>query len=426
MDNIGQSGKIKKYLKLLEDPRVKICISLFFAVIGFFVNNFIQTAHNKSMQQVLEEMLNASGDITADQIKTVLNAFQSPASLENFVFALLSFFFGLILMNLFTAPGKAEATIRYDIKDDVIVDLLQHLTNQVYNRCSHTSDQCAGCAKFASECDGLLRRYLYEESKHLQDAIKKSKDGQYALDNDITKFHTIAIDHLLGAYGSQYSVIQWIGSTPYSESNLYDETYDSLDFDFLYTLLSRITVKSPSGEAYYEKVLAGGEKFKIKWLLIGNPKCMQNNFDYIFYVIKNLDVSKDIVSQFFEFYIIDEDRYEREIRLILRKYSSNTCDSFFSLENEPSLGIFGDQFMFVDSLDRCSHGTVYTRDYNPDGKEKNILRSSVEIFSKILTHAHAIKFSDFFNIYDTIIKDHTDWENHLKTIWKENKGEKGI
>lgn len=436
MGNIGKSGKIKKHLKLLADPRVKIIISLIFAGIGFGANVLIQNSHIESTKQILTELLHASKDITPEQIGTVLNAFNSPVSLDNFVFAFLSFFFGLILTNLFAPPepqkGISEATIHYDIQDGVIEDLLHHLTDQVYNRCSHTSDQCAGCAKFASECDALLRRYLYEESIHLQLSIKKSRDGQYVLDNDIPRFHTIAIDHLLGAYGSRYSVIQWIGSTPYSASNLYDETYDSLDFDFLYALLSKVMTKTSDGKAYYEKALKEGEKFKIKWLLIGSDNCMKNNFDYIFYTIKklpcdhlgmSLEQLKNIVSTFFEFYIIDEDKYNREINLILRKYHSDTCNTFFSLANKPSLGIFGNQFMFVDSLDQSCHGTIYTRDYNPNRNAQSMLDMSIEIFTEILSHTKKIDFSTYIQKYEDIIADDSEWENHLKTIWNDNKGE---
>lgn len=426
MGNIEKNRKVEKVLKWLENPYAKIIISFIFAIIGYMVNMLIQNSHNASTKQILEELLQASKDITSEQIETVLNAFHSPVSLENFVFALLSFFFGLVLTNHFF-PSEKEATIHYDIQDDVIVALLHHLTDQVYNRCSHTSVQCAGCAKFASECDGLLRRYLYEEATHLQLAIKKSKDGEYVLDNDIPKFHTLAIDHLLGAYGSQYSVIQFIGSKPYSATYLYDETYDSLDFDFLHTLLSKVMRKSSGDEAYYEKPLEGGEKFKIKWMLIGKPECMQNNFDYIFFVIQSLpyENSPMIVSRFFEFYIIDEDKYKREINLILRDYRSDVCNTFFSLANEPSFGIFGDQFMFVDSLDQDSHGTIYTRAYNPEESARNVLDMSIEIFAQILRQAKKVDFTNFYQRYTDIIKENPAWEDHLKTIWNNDKREMG-
>lgn len=402
------------------------------AVVGFVLNALMQDKNKESVCQILDEIRVANESVNVDQIEKVIGAFFSPWSLNNIIYAVLWFFVGIVLADLISATDTHKEISGEDwSSENIIVDLLNHLTEQVYNRCSNSSEHCGQCSKFASEDDSLIRRYLYEESQHLQKAIAKSKEGEYSLDNNIPKFHTFAITHMLNTFGEQYSVIQWIGSNPYTDQNKYDETFDALDFDFLYTLLKKVTEPyAKNGDPYYKAKLTGRNKFKIKWLLIGDLECMKNNFDYIFYVIKQLSSDNnitineqmDIISDFFEFYIIDEEKYQREIDDKLRNYSSVSYRRFFYLDNKPSFGIFGDQFMFVDSQDRVSHGSIYTRKYILDGSDKSLLDTSIIIYDKILKKSTKLDISNLWVEYGKIIAEDPEWENQLKSIWKQKIG----
>lgn len=430
----------KKMAEFFRTTIGKAVFGILLCIVGFFVTVKIQEATGSAIKQILAELFTESQKIPFDKITKVIDVFFSPISLNSFIFSLLWFFLGIVLTDLFCSSGLQKSSSEeledgYWNNGDIIVGLLNHLTEQVYNRCSNSSEHCGECNKFAMEGDGLLRRYLYEESQHLQQAIVKSKEGQYSLDSNIPQYHTFAITHMMNTLGSQYSVVQWIGSKPYTDQNKYDETYDALDFDFLYTLLKKVTEVSGSAdkEPYYLRDLKGEQKFKIKWLLIGAEKCMKNNFDYIFYVIKelakdnqcSLEKQERIISEFFEFYIIDEERYKRVTEEILREYRSDDFKRLFRLENQPSFGIFGDQFMFADSLDRTRHGFIYTRNYIPDGLAQSLLDETIKIFAMILKKSSPQEFSVLLKAYETIVADDSEWEEQLKSIWNQNKLERG-
>lgn len=429
----SKSEKNYKTIAFWGTPWGKFVSGIISVIIGFIINMSVQLKANSSAQQILERFFEEPKNVSLEGIEEVINGFFSPFSLNGMIFSLLWFFFGVVLADIFfpSESGKSFLKASED-NDDIIVNLLSHLTEQVYNRCSNSSEHCGGCSKFASEEDGLLRRYLYEESQHLQQAIIRSREGQYSLDSNIPKFHTFAITHMMETGGTQYSVVQWIGSKPYTNQNKYDETYDALDFDFLHTLLRKVT--EPLGIAnqapYYERELREKQKFKIMWLLIGEIDCMKNNFDYIFYVVKQLSQDNrremkdqiEIINQFFEFYFIDEETYRREISIILRNHNGNTCKQLFALESEPSLGIFGDQFMFVDSLDRASHGSIYTKKYAPDGAaQEKLLDASITVFGQILERAEKKDFSEVWKKYEEIVNQDNAWEEQLKSIWNQNK-----
>lgn len=404
------------------------------SLIGFVLNAVVQTKSNSSIKEILNEMSKTIPDGNVEQIEKVMEAFFSPWSLNSLIYTFLWFFVGVVIVDLFSSSNCHNEIMEEDSnRENFIVKLLNHLIEQVYNRCSNCTDNCGQCKKFASGDDGLIRRYLYEESKHLKQAIRKSEEGEYTLDNNIPEFHTFAITHMLQTHGDQYSVIQWIGSDSYTDQDKYDETYDSLDIDFLYTLLQKVTEPiygRNNDKPYHMSKRSETITFKIKWLLIGNLDCMKNNFDYIFYVINQLskvnkiarDEEMNIISRFFEFYIISEDNYKRQIEIILRSYSSESRKRLFHPENKPSFGIFGDQFMFVDALNRASHGSIYTRKYAPDGDEQSLLDATIEIYNKILSMSESLKVSELFEIYDDILDKDKGWEKHLETIWNKKSG----
>lgn len=373
-------------------PMVQFVTGILFAAIGYFLGKYMQSESN------------------------------------NLIYELLWFFVGIVFADKVASCNSHKEIMGEDSNsENIIVNLLNYLTEQVYNRCSNSSEHCGQCGKFASEDDGLIRRYLYEESQHLRHAILKSKDGEYSLDNNIRRFHTFAITHMLNTFGEQYSVIQWIGTEPYTDQHKYDETYNTLDFDFLETLLKKVTERGfgKSGAPYYKIKLSGGNTFKIKWILIGDLECMKNNFDYIFFVIKKLiskdNLTKEIIDSFFEFYYIGVDKYKERIDDINKNFSIDSYKSVLHLSKEPSFGIFGNQFMFIDSLDEESHGSIYTKKYVLDESSKSLLDISIMIFSEILSASFRENIDDLMTRYNKIIEEDKEWENQLNSIWKNER-----
>lgn len=252
------------------------------------------------------------------------------------------------------------------------------------------------------ECNGLLRNYLYETCMTLADAIKESKNGEYKLKTNIEKFHTIAIDHLMGTNSKHYSVIHWIGNTVPSE-----ETYDKFDYHFLNALIQKITeTKTAKDKPYYKK-----EDFKIRWLLIGDENCIGNNYDYIFYVIKSLD-KESIVNEFFDFYVISTDNYKSQTSADLAKLS-DFGKHLFKPEDEPSFGIFGEYFMFADADDSDEHGTIYTK-VNKTGGVASVSEAN-KFFNNILPKAKKKTYRDLITLYDGLSEEHRT--QTLKLRW---------
>lgn len=414
-----------------------VVVGLVFAVIGFVFNVLIQKTSNTTAAEVLYRLTeSANSEEAVEQAADMINNLFPPVSLNSFLFAMLWFFLGLVVTEIFLQKVYEKKIVEEDDEwdgEDIVTNLLKHMTENVYNRCSNTDGGCIGCAKYASEKDALLRRYLYEESQHFLESIDRAKTGEYVLDSDIPKLHTLAITQMLHTNSNRYAVIQWIGSNPYSDQNKYDERFDSLDFDFMYVLLRKLTEPFPGNKAnlpYYQINVKNGEQFKIKWLLVGKLNCMKNNFDYIFYVVERLFEEQkelsgrptDIIGSFFEFYVIDESTYGREIDMLLRE--SQQGGKYRELfKEEPSMGIFGDKFMFVDSKEHSHHGSMYTAEYKQDGSSSQ-LEVSIKIFDYILGKAKKVEFQNLLEDYHRIINEDAAWREHLKSIWNEENSRK--
>ena len=395
-------------------------VSFLSLVIGFGINILIQRSSNIGASAIIKELLlSATTPEEAlqlpEKIEKVIGTIYSPFSVQSFIYTFLFAFLGLSLSNmLFPLDKKDESET---VNEDIIVNLLEHLIEDCYNRCSNT-DCIDGCPKLASECDGLLKRYLYEETQQLKLSITRSKKGEYALDTNIERFHTIAIDHLIAARSRQYAVVQWIGSKPYSNNNKYQETYDRMDFHFLNVLLERLTTTNKKiKQPYYKPRLPQRIMFKIKWLLIGDINCMQNNFDYIFHVIKSRRL-ETVVKEFFEFYLISETAYRTVIDPILA-ISDSTCKRLMNIDSKPSFGVFGENFMFADSPEPDHHGTIYTRTFIPDNGQHDIITSVNQYFDKLTSDGNTVRqdFDSLMNQYNEILRNDSSWEGNLKTIW---------
>ena len=391
----------------------QVIVGLLCSITGFFINDAIQHKLNKNTFNIIREILTntSTQEVTTqlpEKIINVLETVQSPSYVQSFTFAILSFFLGISITKLFSSSKKKDES--ETMNENVIVNFLEHLIEDCYSRCSNTNCQ-DGCLKLASECDGLLKKYLYEESRQLKESIILSKTGKYALDNNIERFHTIAIDHLIAARSRQYAVVQWIGSKPYSDNNKYQETYDRMDFHFLNVLIERLTTTNKKNRHH--------TTFKIKWLLIGDINCMQNNFDYIFYVIKTRPPETvEVIKGFFEFYLITESDYMTAIEPILAR-SSPFFKSLLNIKNEPSFGIFGENFMFADSPDPDHHGTIYTRTFIPENGQQDVITSVNNYFDNLIKDGNTKRqnFDDLMKQYSEIVNRDRAWEGNLKTIW---------
>jgi len=416
------SDWVQKAKQFLSSPIGHVTVGLLSLVIGFVINALIQWNSNVGASSIIRELLLGANTPEEtlqlpDKVEKIIETMFSPISIQSFVYTFLFAFFGFTVSNIFFPLDKKSETLTTN--EDVIIGFLEHLTENCYNRCSNT--RCIeGCLKLANESDGLLKRYLYEESRELITSMDHSKKGEYALDNNIKRFHTIAIDHLIAAKSRQYAVVQWIGSKPYSEDNKYQETYDMMDFHFLNVLLDKLTTTKKKGKQ--QKItnkLTQHISFKIKWLIIGDISNMKNNFDYIFYVIKSKSPKIiEVVKGLFEFYLISESDYRTAIEPIIAT-SGPFCKSLLNIENKPSFGVFGDNFMFADSPDPDHHGSIYTRSYNPDKESLDVITSVNQYFEELISNEKTSQktFDELMDQYNQILRDDQAWEGHLKTVW---------
>lgn len=283
--------------------------------------------------------------------------------------------------------------------DNVISSILMHFVEDCYNRCSNLSSNCSHCENFTQECNGLLRNYLYETCRNLQDAIDDSKKGKYDLNTNIEKFHTIAVEHLTGYGCTHYSVMQWLYPSAPSAQNA---SYDGLDYDFLYVLLQKITDlnnKNDQSSSYYKQY-----KFKIRWLFIGNINDIQNNYDYILWVIDKMKLH-DKVSDFFDFYYLPEEEYFRQNTGNFNYMGDFVKGIYWS---EPSIGIFGDYFMFVDADNKSGkHGTIYTKLYRVSATDRKCaVQEALDFFNKVLEMSTQISFKEIYTKYMALTEEH--------------------
>lgn len=417
-----------KGVQILRSTGGRIGLGLLSALIGFLVNIPIQNSQNSAIHEIL--IVFASSGINSSSVEglnSIINKMNAPFSWQGLMFAVLFFFFTEFLIDMIFDKDVSTSKMSSDLNNEnVLVNLLDHLKNECYSKCSNVSSHCSSCERFPQESDGLLRQYLYQESSHLQNSIKSAQQGKYDLDTNIEEYHTYAISHLIASKSIRYYVFQWIGSKEFNEQNPYEETYDRLDFHFLERLLTLLTNSTDENgksiEPYYKHRAPIGKKvdsFRIQWILIGDKRCMKNNYDYIFRVIDALEVQmtvpKATIFGLFEFYVIDERNYRLRSEEILLTTDS-LCRSLLSIDNQPSLGIFGSQFMFADSLDANRHGTIYSKTYH-DGSSKPSLEHALGFFKRIQSYARKLDINDLYADYSDIINKDSKWVAKLDKIW---------
>jgi len=331
---------------------------------------------------------------------------------QTLIISLLGFIIPLIVIDVLQRQRKEYngsiikredfITQSLDTADMAISGLVSHLAADCYTRCSENSDKCNNsCTNFKNKkCNGLLRNYLLKTSNALLKAIEHYKKGQFELTTNIRDFHTLAINHLIGYKGTTYCVMHCIGN-----NERFEENYDNLDCHFLYTLLEKVT-KKVSGSSYQKN-----QDFKIKWLLIGDSTKMKNNYDYIFWVANKLNNS--ILQQldtFFEFYILSQEDYNTKKTTPLTDITIQWVKE--QVEDEPSIGIFSDYFMFIDAEKKDVHGTIYTRMHEKTSTTDSVTETK-NYFDKIIQDIDVTKFSDLNTIYNQLLSEDS---THKQTL----------
>lgn len=411
---MAKKGGKSNFLRFLHTEGGHFLFDFFIALLGFFLSYIMQKPN--------------------DNIWGMLS------------FAILYFFLGDMIANKFFALDKEKMDITFNTNEisnsitdsfnqlkngviertsrlfnietteDFIAGFLDHLSEECFSKCSNVSAKCSTCEKFPNNCDGLLRNYLFHEASDLRDAIRKAKKGEYFLATNIEKYHTIAIEHLIVSNSKHYKVIQLIGS-----DEAKDATYDRLDFDFLNSLLSKVTEnESNENISYYRK-----HNFKIKWLLIGDINNMKNNFDYILFIIKHNKNFKTNANKFFDFYIMTEDDYKAKSDPLVAALNDFTKKKLVidKKHYKPSFGIFGSHFIFEDASDVNQHGTIYTKIYKPNGDSsaENLVDELNKFFDKMFHNIKKTSIDELFKIYNDIINKDNSWEKTLEKRWHPEK-----
>ena len=285
--------------------------------------------------------------------------------------------------------------------DPHFTELFRFLAEESYGRCSKEKPNCKGCEELGNGCNGLLRHYIYEDCLELMTSIKKARNGIYFLNTNVEQYHNIAIEHLFAFGCKDYCVIQSIKKRD-------AELYDSLDFHFLKELLRRVI---SSKEPYIKEV----PDFKIHWLFVNESneedfkKNIKFNYDYILYVI-NTFTTEEIkkINKIIEFRVIPKDSYQ-QMRRGQKKY-----DGYLDY-NTPSIGIFGDKFVFVDSQKfSLEHGNIYTEHLTV--KEiSNFFNNDLWIAAK------NVDYKELKENYDKLVKikdtEHQDYGKVLRDKW---------
>lgn len=300
---------------------------------------------------------------------------------------------------------KKISDIRVDTEktmDPNMTTFIEFLAEECYGRCSKQDKDCTTCSLYhTSKCNGLLRSYIYEDCDRLAKSMLKSNQGLYYLNTNIEEYHVVAIKHLMKLKCTEYCVIQKLDVRS-------EELYDSLDFHFLFSLIENITsLQQNTGKSYVEE-----QNFKVKWLFVGDPLLdnqIENNYDYMFFVFKEFQTQK--ISEFFEFKSIPNNVFTA------KRQGRTKLNPFISIET-PSIGIFGKEFIFVDSDHaNLEHGNIYTSNY------KNV-PEVFEFFNELWNRSTPHSFSDLQQKYDNLLQKKKDaginHEKILQNRWTKN------
>lgn len=275
---------------------------------------------------------------------------------------------------------------------------LEFLAEECYGRCSKYNNDCPSCAFYNTrECNGLLRNYIYEDCLKLAESIEKTNDGMYFLNTNIEEYHVIAIKRFMDLECDSYCVIQKLDKRD-------EELYDSLDFHFLFSFIENVTaIQKKYNKSYVKK-----HKLKIKWLFVGDPKVhIKNNYDYIFYVFSKFSDSVGI-QNFFEFRNITNDNF------LAKRQGMTKINQFISVQ-DPSIGIFGDKFIFVDSSNvNIEHGNIYTSNYK---NVKEVFTFFDDLWNNL---SEKCSFEELKKSYEAMLKDHPDHKEILQKRWTKN------
>lgn len=230
---------------------------------------------------------------------------------------------------------------RAKISDIVLYDLIKYLAEETYNNCSGQDNHCQACPHYAEHCGGLLRAYLREDSEKLAESIKKvEKEHSYMLNNDISYYHTLAIERLISMEGTSYRVIQTLMGGE-------KEAYDQMDVDFMHIFLQKIK----------ENDYAKKKNFKVKWIFVGDNTESNARRNYYYLIEELLQTENKEIKEIFEFRTMSRTAYNQAFSSF-KKIGNTSINKYF--HSDPSLGIFDRDFVFVDADENeDDHGTMY-------------------------------------------------------------------
>ena len=367
-------SKVKKFF-LRHDRLAEFSASLSLAFITYVIGNFIASLEPNISESLYKFLL---------IIITI------------FVF----FITEITLYVLFHEDNivKKISEIRIDTEntmDPNMTAFLEFLAEECYGRCSNQNKDCTMCSLYQTpRCNGLLRNYIHDDCVRIAQSIQKSSKGIYDLNTNIEEYHIIAIKYLMKLKCNEYCVIQKLAVRN-------EELYDSLDFHFLFSLIENVTsITQNQSKSYVEE-----QNFKIKWLFVGDPldaDQIKNNYDYIFFVFNKF--SNTNIDTFFEFRSISDDTF------LAKRQGRTKLNPFISI-NTPSIGIFGKEFIFVDSPNaNLEHGNIYTSNYKD---VSDVFTFFYELWNLSKKHS----FSNLKQKYNELLNSQPDYEKTLQNRW---------
>lgn len=268
---------------------------------------------------------------------------------------------------------KTSDQERANLSKQSITALVNYLSEEAFGKCSNKNGNCSSCDRYKSTCDGLFRTYLYEDCRKLAESIEEVNSAKkYKLNNNIPFYHTLAIKQLKLVEGDCYRVVQ-----PLLDKK--EPVYDKMDIDFLDTFIRQI---------FLDDNYAKQKQFKVQWLFVGvhSSDIAKNNYKYLVDELKKRNAQ---IKEAFAFKTIPQDVFLR-LRGDNKRIEETKIDAYY--KKNPSLGIFGDGFVFVDAgPEEDQHGTMYsnTKDVS------NLIKFYDQLWK--ISEAKTIQFEELVN-----------------------------
>lgn len=372
--------RIKKFF-LRHDRLAEFCTSLLLSIITYIIGDSIEPPIEVISKEIYDFLL---------WILTLFVFFITEITLY------ILFHEDSIVKRISEISVNTENTM-----DPNMTAFLEFLADECYGRCSKQNNDCTTCLLYGTaQCNGLLRNYIHEDCVKLAKSIQNTSRGIYHLNTNIEEYHVLAINHFMKLKCKEYCVIQKL-----DDRN--EELYDSLDFHFLFSLIENVTsIRNNQSKSYVEE-----QGFKIKWLFVGDPlaeRQIENNYDYLFFVFDKFSHGSIGIDKFFEFKFIPNDTF------LAKRQGRTKLNAFISMKT-PSIGIFGDKFIFVDSPNaNLEHGNIYTSNYRD-------VSDVFSFFYELWSLSTDCSFTELKQKYNDLLKEKSknniDYKSVLQNRW---------